>query len=159
MFSCGTKRIQTFKNRRTGLTVHLGSGMQFERCSMTLGLLWRGLCMQWLIYLYICCGRNWTHLVCSSMSAWLPVASEIYWTHRLQETQPIVGLIYFLPQMLNSSSPTLRCWQLGNYGFVSVWYLLDEFSWKQRCQRHVSAPLALFQAWLVRRKVRLSLGT
>ena len=63
-----------------------------------------------VVQLHVCDGTGiiWCPHQC------LPVASQIYWTHRLQETQPIVGLIYSLLQMLDFSPPTLRYWQLGN---------------------------------------------
>lgn len=40
----------------------------------------------------------------------LPAASQIYWTHRPQEAQPIVGLIYSLRQMLDWLAAMCKLW-------------------------------------------------
>lgn len=116
MLSCGTKRLQTFFWAAEEQVVMSKYLPRFQvvvtRSTFKFREIW---CRPTSVHpavvrLHVCDGTGiiWCPHQC------LPVASQIYWTHRLQEAQPIVGLIYPLLQMLDFSPPTLRCWQLGN---------------------------------------------
>lgn len=113
LLSCGTKRMQTFfwtAQEQVVMLIYF-SRIQavVSRSTFKFREIWCSLHPA-VVQLHVCDGTGiiWCPHQC------LPVASQIYWTHRLQEAQPIVGLIYSLLQMLDFSPPTLWCWQLGN---------------------------------------------